>query len=129
MHDLHVISMEAVKKKDNKRDFLTAMTIPSSSVIAKKTASQAGLTRISGIVLVAIERPLLNADLKLVKASARYRFVKTGSSVDLKVEPVSFDENLAVGDILWFAGTARSIGDLRQVLKKILQGKSTFTYC
>jgi hypothetical protein len=108
-----VISIEAVKKKQNKRDFLTAMTVPSSSVIAKKTASQAGLTSIRGVVLVAIERPLLNADLKLVKASARYRFVKTGSSVDLEVEPVSFDDNLAVGDILWFAGTARSIGDLR----------------
>lgn len=108
-----MISIEAVKKKQNKRDFLTAMTVPSSSIIANKTASQAGLTSISGVMLVAIERPLLSADLKLVKASARYRFVKTGSSVDLKVEPVSSDDNLAVGDILWFAGTARSIGDLR----------------
>jgi hypothetical protein len=75
------------------------------SIIAKKTASQAGLTRISGVVLVAIKHQLLNADLKLVKASARYRFVKTGSSVELKVEPISIDENIAVRDIFTMFNT------------------------
>lgn len=114
--DLQVLSIETGEKKETQSNFLTAMTVPSSSFLAKKSASQAGLTRLAGIVLVSIERPLLNAELKVVKASPRRRFVKTDSSAALKVESVSFDEDLAVGDILWFAGTASSIGDtLRQV--------------
>jgi len=114
--DLQVLSIETGEKKETQSDFLTAMTVPSSSFLAKKSASQAGLTRLAGIVLVSIERPLLNAELKVVKASPRRRFVKTDSSAALKVDSVSFDEDLAVGDILWFAGTASSIGDtLRQV--------------
>ena len=111
-----MLFIEEDEKKTTPRDYLTAMTVPSSSYLSKKSALEAGLTSLPGLVLVSIERPLLDADLKVVRASDSIFascFVKTGNATDLRVDSIPFDETLAVGDILWFAGTASSIGDLR----------------
>jgi len=123
--DLKVVfrtSMEGslIQGPDVNREFLTAMKIAPKSAFAKKTATQAGLHKLAGVVLVGIERPLSpEEDRNKVIASLRNTDAASldGSLIETEqtLTPVGLDEILQAGDILWFAGSASAVGDLRKI--------------
>ena len=84
----------------NTREFLTAMKLASSSSLAGKTAAQAGISKLPDLFLVSVERPVAIPD-----AGAEVSSFTTISQAD----------PLQDGDVLWFSGTAESIGDLRKI--------------
>lgn len=101
------------------REFLTAMEIlPRSNLVAKNVA-QLGLDKLPGLFLVSIERPS-NETANVISLSARsLDLPNTLNESDLNISPtmetVSPEQPLQEGDILWFSGTAASIGDLRKI--------------
>jgi uncharacterized protein with PhoU and TrkA domain len=78
------------------REFLTAMKVEPSQLVGK-TVAQSGIDKLPEIFLVCLERP-----------------VPIGTEVS-SYAAVALSEPLEAGDILWFSGTAASVGDLRKV--------------
>mmetsp|Transcript_27097 Transcript_27097/g.40742 ORF Transcript_27097/g.40742 Transcript_27097/m.40742 type:complete len:1257 (+) Transcript_27097:197-3967(+) len=110
------------------REFLTAMQIVEHSSLANGNAESHGLDKLPGIFLVSIERPtgetLERKPLVLsnnVEGDLCSTLTRSGSldekdlTTDLPMIPLSKEEPLKGGDILWFSGTAASIGDLRKI--------------
>ena len=107
--DLHVTFN--TEGEGGSREFLAAMKVPRGSSFANKSASSAGLLNLPGLVLVSIDRPVAQSNDHVGSDS-----VFVGSVADsayAKVESVPFDEKLCEGDLLWFAGSASAVGDLR----------------
>jgi len=99
------------------REFLTAMEILQKSKLASKTVGQLGLDKLPGVFLVSIERPSKE------QSSSLFLSV-TASNDDLDnfdtapappLTPIPQDQPLEDGDVLWFSGSAASIGDLRKI--------------
>jgi len=116
------------------REFLTAMEILRKSNLASKSVVSLGLNKMPGIFLVSIERPvgsgerkpiLLNTDVRptpsndhnddLATPSFTGSFDEDALTTVPRMKPVSIDEPLKEGDILWFSGTAAAVGDLRKI--------------
>jgi uncharacterized protein with PhoU and TrkA domain len=99
------------------REFLTAMQISTNSSLAKKSAVASGLTKLSGVYLVSIERPF--QDLEQANDPEVISVTDSASVTSFtgraKVEAISIDDPLEPGDILWFAGSAAAVGDLRKI--------------
>ena len=127
------------------REYLTAMEVEPRSQLAKKTVAQSGLDNLSGVTLVSIERPLARpdddnapsnpssmltkrfatsaqpADAQSVKSS----IISAGVSIDesslaettvhrfVTIDPET--EKLQDGDVIWYAGSANAVGDLRKI--------------
>jgi uncharacterized protein with PhoU and TrkA domain len=97
------------------REFLTAMEILSKSKLASKTVGQLGLDKLPGVFLVSIERPS--------KEQPSSPFLSVTASNDDEdnfetappMTPIPQDQPLEDGDVLWFSGSAASIGDLRKI--------------
>ncbi|KAG7362296.1 TrkA-C domain containing protein [Nitzschia inconspicua] len=105
-NDLYVVipNAETTGTIATAREFLTAMEVSPKSQLAGKVAGETGLDKLPGIFLVSIDRPTgANAD----DASSL-------ATLDQFVT-VSPDTPLKDGDIIWFAGDARSVGDLRKI--------------
>lgn len=82
------------------REFLTAMKIEKSSALLGRTAVQGGIDKLPDLFLVSIERPV--------------GVPEAGADV-ISFSTIALDASLQVGDVLWFAGTANAIGDLRKI--------------
>ena len=111
------------------RDFLTAMEILPRSSLANKTVGALGLDKVPGTFLVSIERPSKD-ETKPVFLSSTRKSLSANLGVDQHsvqrldeselatkpaMAPVSPDQPLEEGDVLWFSGSAASIGDLRKI--------------
>jgi len=94
------------------REFLAAMKVPPGSSMAGKSARSAGLLNLPGLVLVSIDRPVVQSEFQVISDSASAVSVE---GARLKSESVPFEEKLCEGDLLWFAGSASSVGDLRKI--------------
>ena len=104
------------------REFLTAMEVAPNSQLAKKTAAQAGISKLPGVFLVSIERPVQrpNGDSKprhltVCEASSAAGSIETFGNLEPTFITIDPDERLASGDVLWFAGSASALGDLRKI--------------
>jgi uncharacterized protein with PhoU and TrkA domain len=119
------------------REFLTAMAVAPNSNIAGKTASQAGIDKLLGLFLVSIDRPEIDLTQEpqqqqptKLKARVISMFKKHDTaaplspsdgqlSVDMSKQVVfnalALDEPLEEGDVLWFSGSAKAVGDLRKI--------------
>jgi Trk K+ transport system NAD-binding subunit len=91
-----------VLKADNsvdslRREFMTAMKVADGSGLVGKTAVQAGIDKLPGVLLLSLERPT----------------IVTGSVESVETVPLS--SSLQEGDVLWFAGSANTVGDLRKI--------------
>jgi uncharacterized protein with PhoU and TrkA domain len=103
------------------REFLTAMKVASKSQLAGKTIGQSALDKLNGVFLVTIDRP--TGAVQGQKSAQRLNppggvdGMSIGSSptVEFAVTAVSLDMPLEEGDILWFAGGAQAVGDLRKI--------------
>lgn len=130
LRDLEVLLENNRGSAQPSREFLTAMTIAKNSQFIGKTPAQAGVNKLTGVVLISIERPTPVEDIKKsVMASIAHRFDTAsvgdlsdadGMSVSVKTsEPqfttIELEETLLQDDVLWFAGSASSVGDLRKI--------------
>ena len=121
--DLRVIfANEDDSTRENAREFLTAMEVAPNSQLAKKTAAQAGISKLPGVFLVSIERPLNKPPedskprlLTVCEASSATGSIETFGNVEPTFVSIDPDEPLASGDVLWFAGSASAVGDLRKI--------------
>ena len=108
------------------REFLAAMEISPKSQLANKTVSQSGINTLPGVTLVSIERPVSHASsgqahssfmrfsAPLHDGSSRASSIRSIDSVDessitdtvatKRFMPISTEEVVQVGDVIWFAG-------------------------
>ena len=106
--DLTIIStgMDGSSSAPESKEFLVAMRIAPKSLLVGKSIEENGITRVPGVYVVSIERPVAqatsNVEIQLQNDSNPYN----------TIDP---DEPLQAGDILWFAGDAPSVGDLRKI--------------
>ena len=114
---------------ERQREFLTAMTVASKSQLCGKTAPQAGIAKLPGVFLVSIERPLVKQtgsgranQIQIVRETGGGQSVADSSiaasslrSPEPSFQTVGFDEPLQGDDVLWFAGSASAVGDLRKI--------------
>jgi len=128
--DLQVMLVDDDNSADlggNQREFLTAMTIAEGSEFEGKTASKAGLAKLSGVFLVSIERPVAS-DVVPTKSKKKTISVPPGSDqmsvgtggeksllLEQRFNTIDPDEGLQAGDVLWFSGSASAVGDLRKI--------------
>jgi di/tricarboxylate transporter/predicted amino acid-binding ACT domain protein len=96
------------------REFLTAMQIRSRSSLSKKTAVELGVDKLPGVFLVSIERTMNKEPISKTAISKSNSFDEE-TLTESAPKPISLDEPLEDGDILWFSGTANAIGDLRKI--------------
>jgi uncharacterized protein with PhoU and TrkA domain len=120
------------------REFLTAMAVAPNSPLAGKTVIQEGISKLPGVVLISIDRPnpkQQKEGSKRPKPTIITMASEVGSGVDVDGDQshsefdgtlsvrtseqtyttITQDEPLQVGDILWFAGSANAVGDLRKI--------------
>lgn len=96
--DLEVLKADSLG--ETQREFLTAMKVAKSSGLIGKTVAQAGIEKLPGVYLVSIDRPFIVPDSTPP--------VESFSTIPLT-------EMLSAGDVIWFSGTASSVGDLRKI--------------
>jgi uncharacterized protein with PhoU and TrkA domain len=93
------------------------MRVSPNSNLSKKTVAENGITNVPGVYVVAIERPVANGNDGVVVISTDSTVsienqVENDGRMGRTIDP---DEPLEDGDILWFAGGASAIGDLRKI--------------
>mmetsp|Transcript_84290 Transcript_84290/g.233623 ORF Transcript_84290/g.233623 Transcript_84290/m.233623 type:complete len:1150 (+) Transcript_84290:75-3524(+) len=93
------------------REFLTAIRVKERSPFAGQTVSASGLRNVPGLFLVSHERSSCGAGAEDTPASMGAGQGDGGQA--LQVLPP--EEPLGSGDVLWFAGSASAIADLRKV--------------
>jgi K+/H+ antiporter YhaU regulatory subunit KhtT len=126
--DLQVAFMnedQAVAEGGGTREFLTAMQIAPKSKLAKRTVAETGLDKLPGVFLVSIDRP--TSKQQSTEKKPKVTLISPDSvrddrseitslpTVDQIFTTISPDTLLAEGDVLWFAGSASAVGDLRKV--------------
>jgi len=133
--DLQVIFVDKDKQRsdDGAREFLTAMEIAPKSKLADRTVAETGLDKLPGVFLVSIDRPtgetqtntrpvttdtmkaILTSEAHSVAQSDNASHVSSLPTIDPIYRTIPPDVPLVVGDVLWFAGGAQSVGDLRKI--------------
>ncbi|KAL3795556.1 hypothetical protein HJC23_009269 [Cyclotella cryptica] len=120
--DLRVLFPEKGNSEESlnlSREYLAAMKISPKSQHAKKTVDQAGLDKLTGLFIVQVERPVPVANSRLgLQSPNNGSGVSVGSiggSLKISTIPVQPDDQLEEGDIIWFAGSANAIADLRKI--------------
>ena len=153
--DLRVLFQET-EEDDNggnaSREYMNARKVTPKSVHIGKTVSQCGLDKLTGLFLISVERPLSEEDLKTVPDRKTFKasvfadsansfhsglHAVTDSIAGSQISSPSFsgraravapEDPLEAGDIIWFAGSAEAIVDLRKVpglespQKEVLEG-------
>lgn len=99
------------------REFLAAVKVSAKSLHIDKTVAEAGLDRQAGLFLISVERPVVRDMLRM---SFTILSLAPGSSPtnlpdSMSMLPVPPDGHLKENDILWFAGDAAAIADLRKI--------------
>ena len=128
--DLQVLFDEGTNKDGGvgSREFLAAMEVAPHSKLTNKTVAETGLDKLPGVFLVSIDRPTdkkngNNGKPKgTVISMAPDALSSAGGSEAASlptVEPIFTtippETPLMGGDVLWFAGSASAVGDLRKV--------------
>jgi uncharacterized protein with PhoU and TrkA domain len=116
------------------REFLAAMEVAPKSKLAKRTVAEIGLDKLPGVFLVSIDRPPTTTKNNDQERKPKVTVITTRPTTDSvvsnadatsevnslpTVEPIfttiSPDTPLMEGDVLWFAGSASAVGDLRKI--------------
>ena len=103
------------------------MEVEKNSQFSGQTAAQCGLNKLSGVVLISIERPVQIPTNERRRSSVLVSIAAGGNAGDdgdgtfsvRTNEPtyttIDPDQPLEDGDVLWFAGSASAVGDLRKI--------------
>ena len=126
-HDLRVLFQDKGNNNDSvisSREYLTAMKVAPKASHINKTVAEAGLDKLTGLFIVQVERPapLENASLSALRSPNNLLTsnISVGSrqgshSLQIATHPVPPSGLIEEGDIIWFAGDAAAIADLRKV--------------
>eukprot|EP00956_Cyclotella_meneghiniana_P028098 scaffold64738_cov66-Cyclotella_meneghiniana.AAC.3 len=125
-NDLRVLFPDKKGNKDSvisSREYLTAMTVAPKAAHIGKTLSEAGLDKLIGIFVVQVERPDALGNTSRIFNSMRSPSninrslgSRQGSiSIQAATTPIPPSGRLQEGDIIWFAGDAAAIADLRKI--------------
>ena len=87
------------------------MRISPKSNLSKKNIAENGITQVPGVYVVSIERPVQKNGIVVISGDTSI----VESQLQNDYNPIAPDEPLEDGDILWFAGGASAIGDLRKI--------------
>jgi uncharacterized protein with PhoU and TrkA domain len=98
-NDLEVLK-PCSKGDEAQREFLTAMQVEKSSRLSGKTVAQAGIDNLPGLFLVSIDHPSIVPD-----STPPVEYFTT----------IPLTNELSDGDVLWFSGSATSVGNLRNI--------------
>lgn len=98
-NDLEVLKPRS-NGNDAQREFLTAIQVDKGSRLSGKTVAQSGIDKLPGLFLVSIDRPYTVPD-------------STPPIESFTTIPLT--DELSEGDVLWFSGSASSVGDLRKI--------------
>jgi uncharacterized protein with PhoU and TrkA domain len=153
--DLRVLFQE--KEEDDNvgnasREYMNARKVTPKSVHIGKTVSECGLDKLTGLFLISVERPLSEEDAKTVPDRKTFKasvFAASANSFHSgmhavndsisgslisspsfsgRARAVAPEDPLKAGDIIWFAGSAEAIVELRKVpglespQKEVLEG-------
>ena len=99
------------------KEFLVAMRVSAKSNLAKKNVAENGITKVPGVYVVAIERPIAPGQVqnKVILKDSEVSFENQLQNDANAYNTLDPDEPLQDGDVLWFAGDASAIGDLRKI--------------
>ena len=126
--DLQVLFTE--KEDDDvgnaSREYLNARKVSRHSVHIGKNITQAGLNKLTGLFLVEVQRPLSKEEAMKCKKTFKASIFNASGLIDsiegsmqgphiAREIVVLPDDPLKEGDIIWFAGSADAIVDLRKV--------------
>lgn len=118
---------------NSSREFLAATEVSKKSEHIGRTVTQAGLDKQSGLFLVSVERPVTARPLQVSFAMGSVTHPPSPHSLRLSdgngsemasitqgkmptaTIPVPPEGHLKEGDILWFAGPATAMADLRKI--------------
>jgi hypothetical protein len=119
-NDLRVLFNEK-KGQDNKgdesREFLAAMKVSAKSKHINKTVEEAGLDSQDGLFLVLVERPVVPGNMHMTNFLIHSLIPGRGPISlpnSMSMLPVPPESHLKENDILWFAGDAATIADLKK---------------
>ncbi len=101
-NDLEVLRANMNGSATVQREFLIAMTIAKGSDLIGKTVAQGGIDKLPGLFLVSIDLD-------------RHCIVPGSDPPVEAFLTVPFTEVLTEGDVLWFSGSASSVGELRKI--------------
>jgi di/tricarboxylate transporter len=113
------------------REFLTAMQVAPKSKLSGKTVARSGIDKLPDLFLVSIERPI-SAGTSLPTKTKRLSVISGTSDAhslgedsnqrlgsiptdNQAYQSIAPEEPLQHGDVLWFSGSASSVGDLRKI--------------
>lgn len=122
--DLRVLFVGTGSRRESNaptREFLTAMKVASKSQLVGRSIESSGLDKLNGVFLVSIDRPTgttqgqTNSQRLNMHGSVDGPSIASVPTVQAAVTAVATDMPLEEGDILWFAGGAQAVGDLRKV--------------
>ncbi|KAL3784128.1 hypothetical protein HJC23_005786 [Cyclotella cryptica] len=99
LNDLEVLKPRS-DGSEAQREFLTAMKVEKSSRLSGKTVAQSGIDKLPGLFLVSIDRPHTVPDSLPPMES---------------YTTIPLTDELSEGDLLWFSGSATSVGNLRKI--------------
>jgi Trk K+ transport system NAD-binding subunit len=93
------------------------MRISPKSNLSKKSIAENGITQVPGVYVVSIERPIAQGNVQkdgvvVISGDTTVSIEDQLQNVYHTIDP---DEPLEDGDILWFAGGASAVGDLRKI--------------
>lgn len=100
------------------------MEVALKSKLAERTVVEIGLDKLPGVFLVSVDRPTHKNTEQKPKVTVITGRVSIGDSISESktlptVEPIFTaippDAPLMEGDVLWFAGSASAVGDLRKI--------------
>lgn len=103
---------------DESREFLAAVKVSAKSKHIDKTVEEAGLYSQVGLFLVSVERPVVPGNMHMTSFLI-HSLVPGRGPISLpdsmSMLPVPPEGHLKENDILWFAGDAAAIADLRKI--------------
>jgi len=102
---------------DESREFLATVKVSAKSKHIDKTVEEAGLDSQDGLFLVSVERPVVPGNMHMTSFLIHSLIPGRGpiSLPDsMSMLPVPTEGHLKENDILWFAGDAAAIADLRK---------------
>jgi len=121
-NDLEVLSTSAdsTGNTQGSKEFLVAMRVSPNSNLSKKSIAENGIINVPGVFVVGIERPVTkgnvhNDGVLVISRDSTNSIENQLENKERMYHAIDPAEPLEDGDILWFAGGASAVGDLRKI--------------
>ncbi len=113
---------DVINSSPGSKEYIVAMRVSRKSIHSKKNIVENGISRIPGVTIVTIERPSVERPIAHGNRHNEVVVLSPTASVENQLRTdyqaynaIDPDKPLKEGDLIWFAGDASSIGNLRKV--------------